>query len=331
MKSYTFREEEYAGEIPAEEADKDDETGDDQCEDRLFSRLFTHFEGKVAPFYAPDRNTALAASLGATGTRNSYFICTETSYVRKRAGAAIRDYANMKPLGIESRFGKLDTEMISCSIDNLRAEEIDRCSAISISQPTEYGLVYTPEEIADISGFAHENDMLLHMDGSRIFFAAAKIIKSFREQTSYAGVDIATFGGAKNGAGGGEAVLIFRENPADRFREILRTRDIDQSGAESFSKGLRRLLTHRLWRKAATNANEMAAILGSELSGIKGVSLLCEVETNKVIAEATPYLMQKLKENYSLKSFSCPNDTARFVTNYSTTTRDIKKLTDILR
>lgn len=75
----------------------------------------------------------------------------------------------------------------------------------------------------------------------------------------------------------------------------------------------------------------MAKKLAEEISGIPGIKLFCKVETNKVLAEVSPEIFQKLKDNYSLKSFRCPDQTVRFVTNYKTSESEIEELTGILR
>jgi threonine aldolase len=200
-----------------------------------------------------------------------------------------------------------------------------------LSQPTEYGLAYTPEEIEEICLCAHENNALVLVDGSRLFFAAATLLRPFREQTLFAGVDVATFGAAKNGVVGGEAVLTSQAEIAERFRKLQKEMHIDLSGAGSFSYGFDCLLTYRLWRKRALHANEMAAALGNELSGIPGVRLVCSVETNKVIAEVPPGVLQLLSREYSLRTFRCPGDVVRFVTNYTTSGEDISRLIGVLR
>jgi threonine aldolase len=338
LKNISFYDEDYAGEKPETPAASDDHNGralsrPEMSGSRkgLFLRIRNHCDGDVSPFYAPDRNAALALALAAAGDKSSLYLCSKTSYAANGGHAAINGIAGMKPLRVPSEFGKLHPETISEFPGALPEHDSARCKIVVLPQPTEYGLVYTPEEIEEICRCAHENDMLVLMDGSRLFFAAANLLRAFREQTLYAGVDVATFGAAKNGACGGEAVLVFRPEIAEKFRELQKGMRIDLSRADSFSAGFDRLLTHRLWRIRALHANEMAAILGSELSGIPGIRPVCNVETNKVIAEVTPAILRRLKQEYSLRTFGCPVDTVRFVTNYTTSREDVDRLMDVLR
>ena len=332
MKNISFRDEDCAEGNPGTPvAPEDTNLENDGSPEELFSRIRDHFEGDVSPFYAPDRDTALALALAAAAERNSLYLCSKTSYAAGGGSASIAGIAGMKPLGLPSEFGKVHPEAISEFLGALPEYQHDNCGIVLLSQPTEYGLVYTPEEIEEICRCAHEHNKLVLLDGSRLFFAAARLLRPFREQTLFAGVDVATFGAAKNGVVGGEAVLVSEDGIAERFRKLQKEMRIDLSGAGSFSSGFDCLLTYRLWRKRALHANEMAAALGNELSGIPGIRLVCSVETNKVIAEVPHEILQRLKREYSLRTFRCPGDTVRFVTNYTTSGEDIHRLIDLLR
>ena len=338
MKITSFYDEDYAGETLESPVASSDHNGhalsrpkSNSSQIELFSKIRVHFEGDVSPFYAPDRDTALALALAAAAGKNSLYLCSKTSYAATRAAVAIAGIAGMIPLEIPSEFGKLHPETILKCLKTLPKHRCDGKNIVVLSQPTECGLVYTPEEIEEICLCAHENNALVLVDGSRLFFAAANLLRPFREQTLFAGVDVATFGAAKNGVAGGEAVLTSKREIAERFRELQTEMRIDLSGAGSFSSGFDRLLTHRLWRRRALHANEMAAALGNELSGIPGIRLVCNVETNKVIAEVPHGVLQRLSREYSLRTFRCPGDVARFVTNYTTSGEDISRLIDILR
>ena len=89
---------------------------------------------------------------------------------------------------------------------------------ISVSQATEMGTVYTPRELQTLAKFAHEHDMLLHVDGARIANAAAGLNVKLKEITRDVGVDILSFGGAKNGMMYGEAVVFFDQDSGKGFQ-----------------------------------------------------------------------------------------------------------------
>jgi len=287
------------------------------------SKFIIHFKGEVCPFFAENRDLALASSLAATAAPGSGFICSETSYVCNGGYEAVTQISGCTAFRVSARSGKLDPGIIA---DYMSLHGSEKCSVISISQPTETGTIYTPGEIRDICKFAHENDMYVHMDGSRLFFATARLLRPFREQTLDAGVDITTFGGIKNGMITGEAVLIFRNEIAERYTESLIRSGIKSSENHKISLQFDCMLTDRLWRINATHANEMAEILARELLKVHGVKVINEVETNKVFAEIPPALLIKLKENFSLRIFESPAPVVRFVTGFQTTLDDILQL-----
>src|SRR5205814_6708049 len=97
---------------------------------------------------------------------------------------------------------------------------------ISITQATEVGTTYKPEEIRRLAGFAHDHDMFLHMDGARIANAAAALRLNLREATRDLGVDVLSFGATKNGAMGAEAVVLFPNTPTGMPRISPLLRDV---------------------------------------------------------------------------------------------------------
>src|SRR5690606_37855652 len=155
---------------------------------------------------------------------------------------------------------------------------------ISISQSTEYGTVYTIEEISDLANLAHRHNMLLHMDGSRISNAAAGLNSDFRAFTFDAGVDILSFGGTKNGMMFGEAVL-YKNKDIAGYAAYLR-----KQGMQLYSKmrfiaaQFCALIEGDLWKRSATHANRMATRLHAALGAIPGIKITQPVEANGVFA-----------------------------------------------
>ena len=134
---------------------------------------------------------------------------------------------------------------------------------VSITQATELGTVYRPDEIGAIADAAHALDMYLHVDGSRLANAAASLDSSFAELTTEAGADVVSFGGTKNGLLFGEAVVFSRSELARDF-EFTRKRLGQLASKMRFvSAQFEALLSGDLWLRSARHANEMAARLGA--------------------------------------------------------------------
>src|SRR2546429_5057795 len=144
-------------------------------------------------------------------------ICAETAHVYTSECAAAEKHIGCKLLTVPSPNGKITVPGIREHLHHIGNEHHVQPRAISITQATEYGTVYTPQEIRVIADFAHTHSLLLHMDGARIFNAAAFLGVSPRAITSAAGVDALSFGGTKNGLVAGEAVVFFKQVLADDF------------------------------------------------------------------------------------------------------------------
>jgi len=144
-------------------------------------------------------------------------ICAETAHVHTSECGAAEKQIGCKLLPVPSPNGKITVPGIREHLHDIGNEHHVQPRAITITQATEYGTVYTPQEIRAIADFAHTHSLLLHMDGARIFNAAAFLDVPLRAITSGAGVDALSFGGTKNGLVAGEAVVFFKQVLADDF------------------------------------------------------------------------------------------------------------------
>src|SRR4029078_10713376 len=144
-------------------------------------------------------------------------ICAETAHVYTSECAAAEKHIGCKLLPVPSPNGKITVAAVREHLHDFGNEHHVQPRAISITQATEYGTVYTPQEIRAIADFAHTHSLLLHLDGARIFNAAAFLDVPLKAITSGAGVDALSFGGTKNGLVAGEAVVFFKQVLADDF------------------------------------------------------------------------------------------------------------------
>src|SRR5438128_4593950 len=130
------------------------------------------------------------------------------------------------------------------------------------------GTVYTPGEIKTLADFAHKHDMLLHVDGARIANASVSLKADLKQITTDVGVDILSFGGAKNGMMYGEAVVFFNKNLARDFKYTRKQGTHLPSKMRFISAQFEALLSNDLWRQNAQHANRMAQLLADELGRI---------------------------------------------------------------
>ena len=258
-------------------------------------------------------------------------ICAETAHVYTSECAAAEKHIGCKLLTVPSPNGKITIAGIREHLHDIGNEHHVQPRAISITQATEYGTVYTPQEIRAIADFAHTHSLLLHMDGARIFNAAAFLNVSPRAITSAAGVDALSFGGTKNGLVAGEAVVFFKPSLADDF-EFKRMQGMQLSSKMRFiGAQFNALLTNDLWKRSASHANRMAQLLARELAAINGIKLTQEVQANEVFAIIPEKVIPQLKERWPFHVWNEKTFEARLITSFDTTEEDIADFIELAR
>jgi threonine aldolase len=193
------------------------------------------------------------------------------------------------------------------------------------------GTVYTPRELKTLSNFAHDHAMLLHVDGARIANAAASLNLKLKEITSDAGVDILSFGGAKNGMMYGEAVVFFDSSLARDFKYTRKQGTHLPSKMRFISAQFQALLTGDLWRRNAQHANRMAQLLAQELAGIPQITITQKVEANGVFALVPRQHVPSLQKKYFFYVWNEETSEVRLMTSFDTTEKDIRDFTALLK
>jgi threonine aldolase len=258
-------------------------------------------------------------------------ICAETAHVYTSECAAAEKHIGCKLLTVPSPHGKITVQGIREHLHDIGNEHHVQPRAISITQATEYGTVYTPQEIRVIADFAHSHSLLLHMDGARIFNAAAFLNVSLKAITSDAGVDALSFGGTKNGLLMGEAVVFFKQVLADDF-EYKRMQGMQLSSKMRFiAAQYSALLSNDLWKKNASHSNRMAQLLASEISGLPGVTVTQPVEANEVFVTLPRQVIPKLQARWPFHVWNEATSEARLIASFDTEEADVADFASLLR
>ncbi len=262
--------------------------GADAVTARLKARIAEVFETEVEVFPVATGTAANALSLALMCPAWGAVWCHPESHVNTDECAAPEFYTGgAKLIAVPGGHGKFTAEALSGALEyaGYRGVHEAQPAAVSISQASESGTVYSVDEIAAIAEVCRGRDLGLHMDGAR--FANALVTQgcSPAAATWQAGVDILSFGATKNGALAAEAVVIF----ADRFRGRAAEMGFRRKrAAHLFSKmrflsaQLEAYLARDLWLRNARHANAMAARLAEGLAAIPGVSLAHPVEANEI-------------------------------------------------
>ncbi|MDP9179091.1 MAG: beta-eliminating lyase-related protein [Gemmatimonadota bacterium] len=250
-------------------------------------------------------------------------ICASTAHIHTSECGAAEKHIGCKLLVVPAPNGKITPEGIAEHLHHLGNEHHAQPSAVSISQATEYGTVYSPDEVRVIANFAHDHDMRLHMDGARLANAAASLGRPLREMGRDLGVDVLTFGGTKNGALAAEAVVYFDGSLAKDF-EYRRMQSMQLASKMRFiAAQFDALFTDDLWLRSATHANRMAALLGEQLARIPGITLTQKVEANEVFAIFPREHVARLQDELWFQVWNEGTTEVRLVASFDTTTDDV--------
>jgi catechol 2,3-dioxygenase-like lactoylglutathione lyase family enzyme len=199
---------------------------------------------------------------------------------------------------------------------------------VSISQSSEYGTVYTPDEIRLLADLAHDRGLLLHMDGARLANAAAALDRPLRAITADAGVDVLTFGGTKNGLLGGEAVVFLDPSHAEAFRFIRKQGMQLASKMRFVAAQFDALLGTDLWLRNARHANAMARRLALGLGAVPGVTVTQSVDANAVFAILPRAAIAPLQAVAYFHVWDEPRNEVRLMASFDTTPDDVDRFVE---
>ena len=236
--------------------------GDDFVTGELQDTFKEHFgpDAEVFPVFNGTGTNVIA--LSSVLNRWESVICADTAHINCDEGGAPEKMAGIKLWTIPTPDGKLTPELIKPHLFDIGSVHRSQVAAISITQTTEMGTLYSIPEIRALADFAHENNLKLHMDGARLSNAAAALNATFKEFTTDAGVDLVSFGGTKIGALAAEAVVVTNSKELANSIPFLRKTSMQlPSKMRYVSAQLIGLLTDDLAIKSARHANAMAQAL----------------------------------------------------------------------
>jgi threonine aldolase len=271
---------------------------------------------------------ANVAALRAMARPHHAVICAGTAHISIDETAAPEAIAGLKLLTVDTPDGKLTPELAATRLaDPADIPHVAWPLVVSVAQATEVGTAYTPAEIEALAEFAHENEMLLHVDGARLANAAAAQDLSLNQISLGAGADVLSLGANKNGALFGEAVVFADPKLASGF-EVLRKGSLQLASKMRFvSAQLNAQLEGARWREIADHSNSMARALGDGISWVEGADLAQEVQANIVFVslelEAGKRLVESLDPHQPLLFEVGEAAVIRLVTSWDTRIEDV--------
>jgi len=298
--------------------------GHDDFTRRVEARFAQHFGEGARVFFVFNGTAANVLSLRAVCRPWEAAICASTAHVNVDECGAPEAIAGVKLLSVETEHGKLTSQLAETVISRVGDEHAVQPRLITISQCTELGTVYTRAEVLALAEFAHSHEMLLHVDGARLSNAAVALDLPLWEITSDVGVDLLSFGGTKNGLLGAEAVVFLNPNLVAGF-EYLRKQTLQLASKMRFlAAQFDALLTDDLWRRCASQANEMAATLAKAVRGLPGLTITRPVQTNAVFATLPRETTDMLQREFPFYVWDERTGEVRWMCSWDTTEDDVE-------
>lgn len=304
--------------------------GDDEYTRRAEKAFKDHFGANAEVFFVLTGTGANVLSLASFTRSFNSVICAETAHIQVDECGAPEKFTQCKLLPVITSDGKLTVESIQKYLHGFGFEHHAQPRVISISQPTEMGTVYTVPEIRVLAGLAHENNMILHMDGARLANAAVSLDLPFKAFTTDAGVDILSFGGTKNGMLFGESVVFLKPGMSSEFKYLRKQGMQLASKMRYISAQFDAYLSKDIWRTNAMHANKMAQLLLEKTSSIPGIKITQKVQANAVFAIIPANLVETLQEKYFFYVWDEHTSEVRWMTSFDTTSGDIDGFSSFL-
>ena len=306
--------------------------GEDNYTVRLQQVMKEHFGSSTETFPVFNGTGANVTALTSMLPRWGAVITARTAHVHTDENGAPERISGLKLLTVDTPDGKLTPDLIDQEAWGWGDEHRAQPLAVSITNTTELGTLYSVEEIAAIADHVHAKGMRLHLDGARISNAAAALGLTFGEFTTEAGVDIVSFGGTKNGLLYGEAIAVLNPTASDGLL-FLRKLNMQLASKMRFvSAQLVALLTDDLYLRSATHANAMAARLRDTLErrDLPGLDFTQATQANAVFAVLPPGVADALRERFRFYDWNAATREVRWMTAFDTTEEDVDEFTEAI-
>lgn len=305
--------------------------GDDPLTQSVIEQIQRLFGGDCEAYLVMTGTGANVLSLQCMLSSYHAVFCANTSHINVDECGAVQKNTQARLSVIDSPDGKLTPGLIMPRLLGNRDQHHSQPRVISISQSTEYGTLYSLQEIRDLADFAHSHGMCLHMDGARLANAAAALDTDFETMCKDTGCDIVSLGGTKNGMLFGEAIISYRPELTANLRFYRKQCNQLFSKMRYVSAQMQAYLADELWRKNALHANRMTALLADELSKIEGVSITQKPQVNSVFVCLPHQIIQPLQEEFHFYTWDEERDEVRLMCSFNTSPQHIQSLCGRIR
>jgi threonine aldolase len=307
--------------------------GDDPWTRRAERAVQDAFETDCEAYFVFNGTAANCLALWSACESFHGVICHQHAHIRTDECNAPAFFTHgVSLLGADGPDGKLTPAAAAEAFQQRHDFHAPQPRALSLTQATELGTVYTPSEIGALTAFARERSLAVHMDGARFANAVAGLGVSPADVSWRAGVDVLCLGGTKNGAAAGEAVVFFDRALAANFRRRCKQSGQMASKMRFLSAQWVGMLEGGAWLRHAAHANAMATRLAQKLESVPGVSLASPREANAVFAHLPEAAAAAVvAKGWRFYNDVGPSGAARLMCSWDTTAADVDAfVTDLL-
>lgn len=297
--------------------------GDDEWTRRAESLVKRHFGEQASMFCVFNGTGANVTALQALMRSFEAVICPDSAHINCDECGAPERFTGGKLLAVPTPDGKITPELVHGAVRNVGFEHASQPRVVSITQSTEFGTVYSREELAAVVAAAREHGLRVHVDGARLANAAASLGCGLGEACQ--GADVVSFGATKNGAMLAEAVVLLDPELAESFKYVRKQSAQLASKMRYISAQFVAMLEGDLWRDNAAHANAMARRLVEQVSDIPDVRILQQVQANEVFAEMPAAVVPALQAEFDFYVWTEGTGEVRWVTSWDTTEDDVDR------
>ena len=306
--------------------------GEDAWTARAADLIRELFETDCEVFFAFNGTAANSMALAALCQSYHSVLCHELAHIETDECGAPEFFSNgTKLLPLPGKAGKLDPVAIEHAVNRRTDVHYPKPRVVSVTQSTELGSIYSPDELGCIGETARRLDLTVHMDGARFSNAVAALNIAPKDLSWKCGVDVLCFGGTKMGLAFGEAVIFFRKSLAYEFEYRCKQAGQLASKMRFLAAPWVGMLENGAWLDHARHANACAARLSAGLSRIPGVSLITPTEANAVFANLPHTAVSALKEKGWRFYTFIGSGGVRYMCAWDTTEADVDELLNDLR
>jgi len=287
---------------------------------------------KCKVFMVPSGTGANVFALMLSCRRHESIICSDIAHIHYQESGAAESLVGCKLLTVPHQEGKITPETLLKKLHSERAFGKHSTSprVLSITQPTELGTVYSLEELKSLSKLCKEENLILHVDGSRLYNAVVSLQISLHELVDLIPIDILSLGGTKNGLMGVESLLIFNPALQEGSNHLQKQTLQLTSKMRYLSAQYTPFFTNDLWQTLATQANQKAQEIASIIRATPHLSLSYPVETNQIFFTAPASWIPLIQEKIFCLLWNREKNKVRFIASWCTSEQDVQDVRSVL-